>query len=65
MDHNKFVCYCMSVTEGAIRDAVAAGAKNFSDVQAVTGAGSGCGACIDEVTRLVKECLHERGQEAH
>lgn len=62
MDHNKFVCYCMSVTEGAIKDAVAAGAKTFEDVQQVTGAGSVCGSCIDEVTRLVEEFSRE---EAH
>ena len=63
MDDNKFVCYCMSVTEGAIRDAVAAGASTFEEVQEVTGAGSVCGACVEEVTRLVEECSRERKQQ--
>ena len=62
MDDNKFVCYCMSVTEGAIRDAVAAGATTFGEVQEVTGAGSVCGSCIDEVTRLIEEFSRERGR---
>ena len=63
MDDNKFVCYCMSVTEGAIRDAVAAGASTFEEVQEVTGAGAVCGACVEEVTRLVEEFSRERKQQ--
>ena len=63
MDDNKFVCYCMSVTEGAIRDAVAAGASTVEEVQEVTGAGSVCGACVEEVTRLVEEFSRERKQQ--
>lgn len=61
MDSEKTVCFCMSVTNGMIRDAVEAGAKTLEEVQAATGAGTVCGACLEDVRRLVESLSGEKG----
>ena len=43
----------MNVTNGMIKEAVDAGAKTLEDVQEQTGASTVCGACLDDVQRLV------------
>lgn len=60
MDLDKIVCNCFSVTNGMIRDAVAAGATTLEEVQEATGAGTACGACIDDVQRLIDEFKAEQ-----
>jgi len=47
------VCNCHKVSEGQIRDLVAAGAVTFEAVAAACRAGTGCGSCRPEVERLV------------
>lgn len=59
MDLNKTVCNCMSVTGGMIKKAVEAGAKTLEEVQTATGAGTVCGACLEDVRRLVEEFTKE------
>ncbi len=59
MDMDKVVCSCMNVTNGMIRDAVKSGAKTLEEVQDATGAGTVCGACLDDVKRLVEEFCSE------
>ena len=53
MDMDKVVCDCMSVTNGMIKEAVENGASTLEEVQEVTGAGTVCGGCVDDVQRLV------------
>lgn len=53
MDLDKIVCTCMNVTAGMIKDAVDSGANTLEEVQAVTYAGTVCGACTEDVQRLV------------
>ncbi len=60
MDMDKTVCYCMSVTNGMIKDAVYSGADTLEEVQEVTGAGTVCGACKENVQRLVDFFVAER-----
>ena len=60
MDMEKTVCYCMGVTNGAIKDAVYAGANTLEDVQMETGASTVCGACMENVQRLVDFFVKER-----
>lgn len=62
MNLDKTVCYCMSVTIGMIKDAVDSGAKTLEEVQEITGAGTACGSCLDDVQRLVEEFVQEQGQ---
>lgn len=60
MDLNKTVCYCMNVTNGMIKDAVESGATTLEEVQEITGAGTVCGTCIENLQHLIDEFLNER-----
>lgn len=60
MDLEKIVCECLSVTTGMIKDAVDNGATTLEDVQEATEAGTACGACVDDVQRLVDYFTSER-----
>ena len=62
MNLNKTVCYCMNVTNGMIKDAVENGAATLEEVQEITGAGTVCGTCLENVRRLVEEFLAEKNQ---
>ena len=53
MDMDKIVCNCYSITNGGIKEAVDNGATTLDEVMEVTGAGTICGACVDDVKRLV------------
>ncbi|MDE6052767.1 MAG: (2Fe-2S)-binding protein [Lachnospiraceae bacterium] len=60
MDLDKVVCNCMNVTSGMIKDAVDNGANTLEEIQSVTGAGTVCGSCLDNVQRLVAQFVAER-----
>lgn len=62
MKMDKIVCHCMSITNGMIKDAVDAGAKTLEDVQEQTGATTVCGACLEDVQRLVDFFVSEQGE---
>lgn len=63
MNLDKIVCYCMSVTNGMIKDAVDAGADTLEEVQEATGAGTICGACLDNMQHLIEQLVSERSQK--
>lgn len=44
-----YVCICHAVTDRQIDAAIAAGATTEDDVGAVTGAGTGCGGCLQRI----------------
>lgn len=60
MDFDKVVCNCLNVTNGMIKDAVYNGANTLEEVQNITGAGTACGACVDDVQHLVEQFISER-----
>ena len=60
MDYNKVVCTCMNITNGMIKEAVDAGASTLEEVQEATGAGTICGACVEDVEHLIEQFLNER-----
>jgi NAD(P)H-nitrite reductase large subunit len=60
MNMDKVVCNCLSVTIGKIKDAIDSGAGTVEEVQDITGAGTVCGACLDDVKRVVEELLAEK-----
>lgn len=60
MNLNKMVCECMGVTAAMIKDAVDNGATTLEEVQEETGASTACGACTDDVQRLVDYFTTER-----
>jgi NAD(P)H-nitrite reductase large subunit len=60
MKLDKIVCDCLGVTNGMIKDAVDAGASTLEEVQEKTGASTVCGACLENVQRLVDFFVEER-----
>ena len=60
MDYNKVVCTCMNITNGMIKEAVDAGASTLEEVQEATGAGTICGACVEDVEHLIEQFVNER-----
>lgn len=60
MNLDKIVCSCLGVTNGMIKDAVDSGANTLEEVQEITGAGTVCGACIEDVEHLVEQFVRER-----
>lgn len=61
MNLDKIVCSCLGVTNGMIKDAVDSGADTLEKVQEITGAGTACGACIEDVEHLIEQFVKERG----
>ncbi len=57
MDNSETICFCMNVTVGDIRDAIANGAKTLEDVVEATEASTGCGGCADHLKQVVDELL--------
>lgn len=55
MDYDKIVCYCQNVTNGMIKEAVENGARTLEDIEEINGAGTVCGACIDNILQLIDE----------
>lgn len=60
MNLEKVVCNCLGVTNGMIKDAVEAGAVTLEEVQEATGAATACGACTEDVERLIEEFTSEQ-----
>lgn len=50
------VCLCHGVSERVIRQAAQQGAGSVKDVGRACGAGTGCGACVDDVEQVLAEC---------
>lgn len=63
MDSDKVVCNCLNVTIGMIQDAVNSGASTVEEVQEITGAGTVCGACLEDVEHLVEEFTAQKKQQ--
>lgn len=59
MDMEKIACECMGVTVGMIKEAAANGARTLEEVQEATGAGTGCGCCIDYLENLIEHFSKE------
>ena len=59
MNMDKVVCSCMGGTNGMIKEADENGATTLEDVQEQTGAATACGACLEDVERLVHHFVKE------
>ncbi len=56
MERDETLCHCMDVTKGEVEDAIKE--KNLTTVEQVqeeTEAGTGCGACIEDIEDVLKE----------
>ncbi len=49
------VCTCLGISEDDIKKAVKEGADTVEKVEEVTGAGSVCGACKDDIQQIIDE----------
>ena len=59
MDVNELICPCMDVTVGAVKAAVASGATTVKEIQDKTGAGTICGACLDDIQKVIDQLTKE------
>jgi len=50
---NRIICHCKQVSYGDIRKAMLAGARTVEDIQEITGAGTECGNCIEDIKKIV------------
>lgn len=55
MNDEEIICNCMSVTVAAIKEAYENGAHSVADVQNATGAGTVCGACLEQIELLLNQ----------
>jgi len=55
----KLVCSCNNVGSENIKNKINGGCRDFKELCATTGAGTGCGSCRPEVKRLLEESLKE------
>ena len=53
MNRDQIICPCLDITAGQIMDAYKEGAKSVEAIKEVTGAGTACGACLDEIEELI------------
>jgi len=55
MMEDNIICSCMNVSEHEIVDAIKnKEATTVQDIMDITGAGTGCGSCIDDLEDLIK-----------
>ena len=55
-----YVCLCNGITDRAVRDAAASGARDLSDLIAMTGCASSCGSCADVAMQILHESRREQ-----
>jgi len=52
-----YVCICNAVTDRAIREAAASGARTFEEVRSRTGCADCCGSCEDLAAQIFNEAV--------
>lgn len=55
-----YVCLCNGITDRAVRDAAVAGARDLSDLIAMTGCASSCGSCAETAMQILHESRREQ-----
>ena len=53
VDRGPMVCACFGVSQGAIREAIDAGACDAAAVGAAVKAGTNCGSCVAEIRKII------------
>lgn len=56
-DDVKFTCPCYDVTGESFRALVRQGITDAGTIQAITGAGLGCGMCEDRMVMVIRETI--------
>lgn len=65
VDNGPMVCACLKVGAKAVSSAIAAGADTADAVGAATGAGTNCGSCRPEITRMINAFVVTPKEHAH
>ena len=55
-----YVCLCNGITERTVREAAASGARDLSDLIAMTGCATSCGSCADTAMQILQESRREQ-----
>lgn len=56
MSENKTVCHCIDVDSQTIRKAISEkSASTVEEIQEITGAGTGCGGCVEEIEEILSD----------
>ncbi len=56
MDRDEIICNCLQVTRGEIIDAIKEkSCQTVGEISEETGAGTGCGSCIEDIEKILKE----------
>lgn len=55
MCDDRIICACQEIDVATIKKAMKDGAKTIDDIMESTGAGTVCGACIDEIVEIIEE----------
>lgn len=55
-----YVCLCTGVTDREIREKLHEGAASVVDVMRCTGAGTGCGTCVETIASMIEEQVGAR-----
>jgi bacterioferritin-associated ferredoxin len=50
------ICHCVGVTDGTIRNLIAAGAASVGEITRRCGAGRCCQPCREEIASLLSDC---------
>lgn len=53
MGENRIICKCKNVDYIGIRKAMIAGARTLDEIKEMTGAGTGCGGCTEEIEEIL------------
>ncbi len=57
---DNIICNCMDVSEHEIVDAIKnKEAVTVQDIMDITGAGTGCGSCVDDLDEILKRELNK------
>lgn len=65
VDNGPMVCACLKVGAKAVSSAIGAGADTADAVGAATGAGTNCGSCRPEITRMINAFVVTPKEHAH
>ena len=55
MNPEKVICKCKKVTKGDLLKAIEQGASSYKELQKMTGAGSKCGKCENDIRAFLKK----------
>ncbi len=56
MSQNETICHCLGVDSQTIREAISEkSASSVEEIQDITGAGTGCGGCVEDIESILAE----------